>query len=363
MGNNHRHLLCSLDYRDDEGLKPAMKKEFWIGIIISGVFLFLFLRKLDFYEVLKALKSVNYWLILPAILLNLFSFYIRSIRWRRLLKHIKIIRTTPLLSATFIGFMANNLLPVRIGEFVRAYVIGKKENISKSASFATIVVERVFDIMAVLILFLTVSIVFSLKFFGYSQGAYIPSWLLKSGYYCGLLLGGMIFFLIIFQAKTSFILRTMEKLMENLPEKFTEKILHLFASFSSGINLFKNFKDTCVLIFLSVFMWLFFCTNLYIGFYAFDIENPSFISAIFLCVVLAIAVMIPSSPGFIGTFHLACKTGLIFLFPCIGDNKAGAMALIYHLIGFIPVTLVGFGFLLAEGLSWREISSAQKITP
>lgn len=131
-------------------MKPDMKWKLWLGIGISVLFLFLAFRKVNLHELKKALESANYIYLIPAILLTILSLWIRAFRWQYILQPVREIRVSSLFSATMIGFMANNLLPVRLGEFVRAYTIGEKERISKSSSLATIVVERIFDGITIL---------------------------------------------------------------------------------------------------------------------------------------------------------------------------------------------------------------------
>ena len=111
--------------------------KFWVGMGFSGTFLYLAFRRTDLLAVGYTLRQAAYIWLFPAVVLTLLSFYLRAYRWHYLLESIKPITISSLFSATLIGFMANNLLPARLGEFVRAYVIGRREGIRGSASFAT----------------------------------------------------------------------------------------------------------------------------------------------------------------------------------------------------------------------------------
>ena len=121
------------------------------------------------------MKKVDYWYIIPVILLNLIGFLFRSLRWKYLIEPVKIIRLLNLFSSVMIGFMANNVLPVRLGEIVRAYSIGKMEKISRSSAFATVVVERVLDIFFILLVFL-------ILFFLFPFSVSFPDYLLENTY-------------------------------------------------------------------------------------------------------------------------------------------------------------------------------------
>ena len=141
MEGQDKWYVHSLRIADD----CNMKKKFIIGLVISSVFLYLAFRKVDYSELWSALKEANYWYIIPNIILVILSMWMRAYRWRFMIDPIKKVGLSRLFSSVMIGFMANNVLPARLGEFVRAYSLGTKENISRSATFATIVIERIFD--------------------------------------------------------------------------------------------------------------------------------------------------------------------------------------------------------------------------
>ena len=139
-----------------------MKLKFWFGLGISLICLYLVFRNIEVDKVFETMRSVNYlYLGELAIILQLSTIWLRAERWKYLLAlPIKKLTFKHLLPATMIGFMANNILPARAGEFVRAYVIGKKERISSTASFATIIIERVCDMITMLsFLFLLIFVV------------------------------------------------------------------------------------------------------------------------------------------------------------------------------------------------------------
>jgi hypothetical protein len=118
------------------------KRSYWIGLLLSLFFLFLFFRKIDLRGVWESFKSVEYVYTLPLMAINLLAIWVRAKRWDYLLSPIKRVPMKELYNATAIGFMANNIFPARVGEFVRAIILGHRARISKTASFATIVVER-----------------------------------------------------------------------------------------------------------------------------------------------------------------------------------------------------------------------------
>ncbi|MEW6406293.1 MAG: lysylphosphatidylglycerol synthase transmembrane domain-containing protein, partial [Chloroflexota bacterium] len=123
-----------------------MKKwQFWLGLVISLVFVWLVIRELKWDEFWLALKTANYWWILPGVAVYFIAVWARAWRWHYLLKPIKLIPTRVMFPITCIGYMGNNIYPARAGEVLRAVILKRKEGVSVSASLATIIVERIFD--------------------------------------------------------------------------------------------------------------------------------------------------------------------------------------------------------------------------
>jgi len=130
----------------------------WLGFVISVGILYLAFHRIDFRLLLESLQDANYLYLIPIVAIIFLSMALRALRWGYLLRPLKKIGFPNLFEGILIGFMANNVLPVRMGEFVRAYIIGRSEKISKTASFGTIVVERLFDgftVLALLVVVLT----------------------------------------------------------------------------------------------------------------------------------------------------------------------------------------------------------------
>ncbi len=333
-----------------------MRREFWIGIAISIVFFGLFIYYLypHLDSLANALSDAQYYWLLPAISANILAFYFRAERWKILLKHIKKIRIPPLFRSILIGFMASNILPVRIGEFVRAYIIGRRERISKSAAFSTIVVERVFDIFCVLLMLVFVSIIYFPKITG--QNAIETKNKLVIVGFIGLALSlAIIIFLILIREKRDLALKVVNIFLSPLPSRWATKILDIFDNFASSIRFFNSAWDLARIMFWSIIMWSIFGFNIYFVFIAFHRYEISFVAALFMVVILALAVAIPAAPGFVGTFHAAALMGIMAVDPGIDPGTAGGISLILHLNGFIPVTVIGLIFLPIEQLTLRDI--------
>ena len=132
--------------------------KFWIGVFISALLLVLFLMTVDLGRMYDALADANYLFIVPGLGLYLISVLFRTLRWQYLLAPMKALAVKRLYPVVVVGYMANNILPVRLGEVVRAYYVGEREKVSKVAALATIAVERVFDGLTLLFFAAVVSL-------------------------------------------------------------------------------------------------------------------------------------------------------------------------------------------------------------
>jgi len=134
-----------------------MKKTGWlIGIAISVALLFFLFFGIDYRQFLRALQGARYWYAVPIIGLLFLGCYLRALRWRWIMLPVKPIPVYHLFTAVVIGYMANDLLPARAGELVRAHVVGSRDKVSRATAFATIVVERLFDGLSVLVVMVLV---------------------------------------------------------------------------------------------------------------------------------------------------------------------------------------------------------------
>ncbi len=331
------------------------KYGYWIGFILSLVFLVIFFRKIDLASIWESFQRVEYLYLLPFVFINLFSVWIRAKRWQYLLAPIKKVKISPLFYATAIGFMANNILPARVGEFVRAYVLGGKEKISKTTSFATIVVERLFDGFTILSLFLVVILL--MPFPPDRSRVFTQHTIKMAGFlsfFIYLIILGLLLALRFHNEKAN---RLIGFFLRRLPQKLAKKISETIESFILGLEILRRAGDIWIIIVFSFFLWVVISLSYYLLFLAFHLDLPV-LAAFFLLVVVAFGVSIPSAPGYIGTFHWACAAGLIFL--GIEANLAKSFSLLLWFVGFIPTILLGLYSLGKEGMSIRQLKESEK---
>ncbi len=328
-----------------------MKLKVFIGIAISGIFIFLTFRQVDFELMVGALRAAKYYWLIPAVVVMGLSHYLRALRWQYLMNPIKPIKVNSLFSALMIGYAANNVFPLRLGEFLRAYAIGKSENISKSASFATVVVERfVLDLMALLVL-LVITILFYPGQLPYHELVKIGGYLLLA---CTL---GLILLIVFLMKMTEPTLRFLKSLF---PQTLYEKIEPKFHSFLSGCEVFKKTDHYFAIFFSTLLIWLLYISSIYIMFYVFDFSNLfnlNIWSGIIILVVVTFSIMLPSSPGALGTYHFLCTEVLNYF--GVPDNEAVSYSIVSHAMNILPFTIIGIVYFWKENLKIADAVSGE----
>jgi hypothetical protein len=324
----------------------------FLGIFISAVFVFFIAYQIDFQRLLAALQSAQYGYLIPSVVLLLGTLWLRAWRWRYLLEPVKPINILNLLSATAIGFMANMILPARTGEVVRAYIIGQKEQVSKVTCFATIVVERILDLLSVLLI-LALLLVF-VRF--PSETAALTKGLQIGGYVSTLLSVGFLGGLWLLKWKTALTIRLLRRCLSFLPEQWLGKMIETLLSFISGLQAIAWGQHLLGIGMLSVVLWLAAAYSNFFILQSFGLHLPLYAPFFFL-VVQILGVVVPSSPGFIGTYHAAVIVG--FTVFQVSPELALSVAIIMHAAFFFPFILLGLLFLWRENLSLRTLWSVK----
>jgi len=333
-----------------------MNWKFWLGTVISVLFLYLAFHNVDLHLIYHSIQSASIPLIITVGFLTVILYLIRALRWFHLLEPIKKIGLGSLFSSTVIGFAANCVLPARLGEFIRANYIGRMERISKSSSLGTIVIERLFDTFTILLIF-----VFVILFMDFPEQWASAGRALRTG---GLLLSFLflvsIALLIVLKEKTGIFLTVVEKALFFLPKKPRHKLITLLDGFSKGLVLVKGPSKLIAVLFYSLVLWGLSVMQIYVLGLSMGLSLP-FMAPFFILVLLCFSVVLPSAPGYIGTFHVACQYGLIFY----GFSRANAlsMAIVLHAAGFIPTVLLGFLVFALHHISLRSISNGKLSDP
>jgi uncharacterized protein (TIRG00374 family) len=320
-----------------------------VGLLISAGFLLYALSQVDYPEVIKAFAQASYGWTIPMMITVIITMAIRAARWRWLLSPIKSLRFNTLFSSVMIGFMANNLLPARIGEVVRAISLSRKHSLSRSAVFATVVAERVFDSLGLLFVFFLTLLAID-----------YPDDLKKAGLFALFLTFLLLIFLYLLKVKTDLAVKLIGDPIRLLSSKLSQKSESILRKFADGLSILTSPGSVVIIFLYSVFLWVFTGCAGYLIFIAFGLY-PSLWAAFILLFVTVLAVSLPSSPGYIGTFHAACiiAFSLINSLGLFGQEVSNSVALSYSIIlwscQFFPITVVGLYYLRKEHLSFHEI--------
>jgi uncharacterized protein (TIRG00374 family) len=321
---------------------------FWLGVMISAVFLYLALRGLELDRAWLAIRTASYWWIIPGVAVYFFGVWARTWRWHYMLRPIKAVSLVRLFPVVVIGYMGNNVYPARAGELIRAYVLRKKEAVSVSASLATIIVERIFD-GVIMLLFVFVSlpltpmpeelrrvvVLFSLLFFGALA----------------------VFFVIAASPARSqavynwFIARL-------VPPRFQDLARGLLDRFMDGLHCLRSGRDVLMIFVTSLVIWLAETVKYWFVMHSFDFSVPFYVLMLMNGVV-NLATTIPSAPGYVGTFD-APGIEVLEQFG-VARVVATSYTLVLHAALWLPITLLGFYYMGRESISWEDFGIATKI--
>ncbi len=310
-----------------------------------------FFKDADFGAIASSLAGANPWLIVAAVGLIMVSYFLRAVRWRFLLAPVGQARLKYCFETTVIGFMVNFLVPPgRLGELARPYLLARRENLSASSAFATVFLERVLDLITVILLVGSRLVIGS-----------APSGARSEEAIYGLKVGGLVAFLaagvglmmmFVFVRHQEPALRWIETLIRKLPHRVKGPAFRFVKAFGEGLGVLvdpSNFGRAAV---LSIVLWLNIALAFWTGALALGVVIPY--GATFLVIgFLTVGVAVPT-PGAVGGYHVMCALALTLLFG-VGENKAKAVALASHAIAFIPVSLLGMVFFTREGLSLGEV--------
>lgn len=309
-----------------------MKRDKILGILISLILLAVVLYRADLNKVAAALGGADYRFLPLAMSIYLTSFLFRSWRWRVILSPLKPgIKFGEIFSTIMIGWTANNLLPAKAGELVRAYLIGRKESISKSASLATIVVERVLDgfVLLVFLFFCMLFITDALK-------------TLRFAFYLLAVLLSILFVLIFMVFRSHLVLTWIERLTRILPLRASSLVNRISQSFIQGLESLRDVRVASMGLAFSVAVWAVEGFVYYIILRSFGLMLPVY-AAVVLLAVVNVGVLLPSAPGAIGVFQFFCVLALGFF--SVDESTALGLSVVLQSMMWLPVTLLGLIFL------------------
>jgi uncharacterized protein (TIRG00374 family) len=305
-----------------------------------------FLRGADVALVWAELIRGRMDLLLLALVATMTTYALRALRWQYLLAGLGPTRFVNAFRATVIGFAASFLLPARAGEFLRPYVLAQHERLSATAAFATVVLERVFD-MATVLVFFAYFLLTSDPALARSDPAVFR--VVQAG---GLTAAAatvailVVFFLLAGHPEA--IGRLSERIERRLPERLARLVGGLAQTFAVGLGAVRRPQQLLLVFAWSFPLWLSIAAGIWLVSRAFSVEM-GFTGSFLVMTLLVVGVAMPT-PGAIGGFHKFYQIGVTSFFHA-STEKAISAAIVLHAISFVPVTLLGVVFMAQEGLT------------
>ena len=322
--------------------------QFWIGVLVSIVFLWLAVRGLSVAEALEVLPGIKVVWLIPAVGVYFLAVWGRAWRWHYLLRPIKAIPTRRMFPVTAIGYAGNNIFPARAGELLRAVVLKRHEDVPVSASLATIIVERIFDGVVMLgFVFVNLPELARLT----ADSGFVGSIQSLTIWGSAIFIAALALFLAaaMLPTKTLVIIEWITNRV--VPVRFRQKVTGVAGRFLGGLAALRSPRDVLMVFLTSVVIWLLVTGKYWLLMHAFPFE-VSFFALMLMNGIVNLATTIPSAPGYIGTFD---APGIAVL-RAYGVDQALAVVytLVLHAALWFPITALGLYYLAKEGLTWGK---------
>lgn len=323
-----------------------LRKSRWLGLLLTIVFLGLAFSRVDPTELAERLREANYALVLPAALATLAGYLLRTARWRIILAGAVPASFGPLFSILMIGFATNNVLPARLGEFVRAVLLRRRTGLRKTCSLATIFLERLFDGLVLIAILAVLSLNLNLP--GWGREVQAVSSLVFVGVTAGVRL---------ILTRQSIAERLLGLALRPLPKRAGDWVGEAFASFMLGLRGIRRPRVLILTLGLSAAIWLLEGLSYYLLTYAFDFPLGGLervVACGLLLVIVNLGIMIPSAPGYVGTFQFFAVAALAVF--GVAAELALSLAIVAHAMQYVLVTAIGAFFMMRSHLSWTNLA-------
>ena len=336
------------------GILQARWQNMILNLGISLFFLDFVFAGIDLTEVGDAFANANYWMLIPSTILLLIHLFFRTLRSQALLKPMGGAPFWPTFRALVIGVTANVILPARVGEFLRAYVLGRSTGLAKTGVFATIVIERILDGLTVILVLVVVMIL----------GINSPV-LQQAGIMGAILYLGALLVLVVFLAQRQWADTITNKL---LPENIAKPVLNILDGFLSGLAILKSPRDWGWVLLWNICTWIPIPISFWFALKAFDFGTDiPWQAPVLMLPAMALALTIPGAPGGIGLVQFAVKLTMDATFANLKvaanfAEQVAAASIVIHLSQFVPEVIAGVISFMYEGLSTKDISAGTQMS-
>jgi hypothetical protein len=331
-------------------LKPGWRAA--LGGVLSAALIYWTLHGISPAEVAHKLSEADPLLFLGSIICATAIFPVRALRWRTILEPVASrIAFGPLWRATAIGMMVNNVLPARAGEFARAYALKKEAQVPFATGLASLVVDRLFDAIVLLLLAAFALLDPALSGAQTVAGRPLSSFATGAGAVVLVLLVGT-YALIFFPTQ---LLRLFELFARRVSPAVEERGRRVLETFMQGLSVLRSPGRFAAVFGWSIAHWLLNGLGIWLAFKAVGIGAP-FSAALFIQAFIALGTAVPAAPGFFGVFEYMSVQGLSVY--GVGRQQAATWAIGYHLFTFIPITLIGAYYFTRLGVRLRDLQTS-----
>jgi len=330
--------------------------QFWLGVLISAVFLYFALRGLELEKAWQAIRSAQYLWLLPGIGVYFLGVWVRAWRWHYLLRPLKKIPTRVMFPIVTVGYMGNNIYPARAGEVLRAVILKEREGVPVSASLATVIVERIFDGVVMLgFVFLNLGELSKLT----GDSGFVGSIHQVAVWGAVAFIGALAVFLAAAMAP-----KTTERLAgwlidALLPQGMREKVRGVMVRFLSGLESLRSPQEALMILVTTTLIWLLETGKYWFVMHAFPFK-ATFFALMLMNGIVNLTTTLPSAPGYVGTFD-APGIALLSAYGVPGE-VAAAYTLVLHAALWLPITVLGAYFYLRQPLRWGKELEKQRAT-
>lgn len=320
--------------------------QLWLGIAVSVLFLYPAIKGLHLSEVWYYLRTADYIWIVPGVLVYFVGVWARTWRWYYMLRPLKRVPLQHLFPVVCIGYFGNNVYPARAGEVLRAYVLKRKEGVPISASLATILVERVFDGL-VMLLFVFIALPFAPSLAGYRQ--FVT--LISLAFFAAL---GVFFWAAFQPDRVRGLYGRIGRPL--VPARFRPRVEEMLDRFLEGVHFMSRPGDVLMTFVTSVVIWLAETVKYWFVMHAFSFYVP-FLVLMLMNGIVNLATTLPAAPGYVGTFD----TPGIAVLVAFGVERglATGYTAVLHAALWLPITALGAYYMWKEHVTWSEIDESQ----
>lgn len=316
-------------------------KQLALGILVGVVFIYASIYGVSFDRVVAGLRNADYIFLVPTVFLLFAITVLRSIRLRTVLYPLKKIPQERIYSINCVGYMAVVLVPIRIGELFRSYLLSDKTDIPLSSVLAAVFIERLLDLIVL------TAIVFFAVF-----NSEFPIWVVRSGYVFLAVFVVLLFLMYVFYYRTDSSMKIILSLLNFLPQRVRVRIERLTRTFIEGLAVISSPKKFGLSFILSILIWVGAGLTIYSLFFFYGFKL-SIVNALVVMVITIIGVSLPAVPASLGNFQLGCIVAL----SIFGVSKSDALSfsIVYYVLSMGVLMSLGLIFLPSMRLSWKEI--------